>query len=1047
MKKLVIILGVVIVLILGAAVAIPIIYKDDIKKAIDDVLAESVNADIKWAPEDFSISLFTNFPNATAQLSNFGVVNRAPFEGHVLFAVESFEVEIDIFSLFGEQIVVNGIELIKPQIDIKVLEDGTANYDIAVPSEETETPEPEPESAEPSKFNVGINHWAIVEANIIYDDATLPFKLDIKNFNHSGSGDFNQDQFDLSTLTQAESVSVTFDGIEYMSEKQLNADITLNISENYGRYTFKENTVSVNDFSLGFNGFLALNEDGSMDMDLSYATKETTFKSLLSLVPGVYTEDFGSIKTEGNLSFDGTVKGKYDSLSLPAFSLGLQVSDGMFQYPDLPTSVSNISMDLLVDNKDGVIENTSINLKQFHIDFGKNPFDAKLYVANLVDYDMDAMVKGALYLDQLSTMFPVEGLSMKGVFTIDLTARGVYDSISGKTPAITALMELKDGYIKSADLPYALEAMGFRADVNSPTGVMKDFKANVKDFTMTMDGEKFGANLAFSNLDNYTWKADASGGIDLKKITKVFPLEGMTLAGKIRANISTEGNMADVEAERYANLPTSGQLTIADFRYEDAELPYNVTISSATASFNPQRVSLDKYVGTVGKSDMVMSGSLSNYLGYVLNENEVLKGNLNFTSNLLDLDEFMAEEEGATSEEAAEPVSESDSSTMEVVQIPENIDFTLNTKIQTVKVMDLTLTNASGDVIIRDGVANLSDLKFNTLGGKFAVSGSYNAKDVTKPMYDFKLGIKDMSISQSYEAFSVIQNYVPLAKNMSGNVSTDFKIAGLLGEDMMPVYESINGGGLLEVAQAAMDKPKFVSEISSLTKVKSGGDKVTLKDVATSATIENGNLTVKPFDINIGSYTTNVSGTTTVDGKLDYKLNMQLPAGAIGTQVNSLLSQYGAGSAGSSTINLPIGVGGTYDDPKYKLMAPTGGTVKATDVAGAVVKDQVEKQLGNSVEEEKEKQRAKIMAEAQEKADKIVAEGKSAAEKVRKEGYAQADNLVKEAGSNPIKKKIAEEAAKKLRKETDEKAAKIEAESKKKADDLMAEARKKADAV
>lgn len=1039
MKKLAIVLGVIVVLILGAAAILPIIFKDDIKAAIDDALAESVNADIQWDTDGFGISLFTNFPNATAELNNFAVINREPFAGTKLFAVESFEVEIDLFSLFGDQIKISGIELIKPDINIYVLADGTGNYDIATESEDV------PEEASPeeaTKFNVGINHWAIVDGHVIYDDATLPYKMELKNLNHSGSGDFNQDEFDLATLTDIESVTIEFDGVEYMTEKTLKSDIVMNISNNYGRYTFKENTIAVNDFNLGFDGFIALNEDGSMDMDLTYGTKATTFKSLLSLVPGIYTADFGTIETEGDLSFDGMVKGKYDSLSMPAFNLALKVDDAMFKYPDLPTAITNISMDLKIDNKDGVIDNTSIDLKQMHIDFGKNPIDAKIYIANLIDYKVDANVKGKLNLEELSTMFPVEGLSMKGAYAIDLTAKGIYDSISGKTPKINAIMSLKNGYIKSSELPYSLENMEFKAKIESPTGLMKDFKANLKDFAMTMDGEEFKANLDFSNLDNYTWKLDASGGIDLEKISKTFPIEGMKLAGKIKANLKTEGNMADLDAERYEKLPTSGKIAINDFVYEDKELPYSVKIIKANASFDPQKISLENYTGTVGKSDMNMNGSISNYLAYILDEKRVLKGDLTFVSNKLNLNEFMSEEE-----EAEEELESDSLATMEVVQIPKNINFTFNSKIETLRFTDMTLKKVNGVITVKKGVLSLTKLKFKTLGGQFMITGSYDANDISKPKYDMTLDVSELSISKAYKTFSIIQNYVPLAKNMNGNVSTDFQISGLLGSDMMPVYESINGGGLISVAQASLDKPKFVSQVSNLTKVGSGGDKVTLKDVTTSAKIENGNLSVEPFDIKVGSYTTNVSGTSTVDGKLDYKLDMQIPAGALGTQVNSLLSQYTGGNGNSSTINLPIGVGGTYSEPTYKLLGPGGSNVKPTDVAKAVVKDQVEKELDVDLEAEKEKKRQEILSAAQKQADRVISEGKSAADKVRKEGYAQADKLITQAGSNPIQKKIAEEAAKKLRSETDEKAAKIEAESKAKADDIMAKARKKANAV
>lgn len=1046
MKKTLIVVSLLIIILLSAAFAVPVIFKDDIENAIDELLAESVNADITWDTGDFSISLFTNFPNVTAALHHFGVVNKAPFEGTTLFAAEKLEVEVDLLSLFDTQISVNGIRLVRPEISISVLKDGTANYDIAIGSGEPETTAAAVEEP-PATFNVRIDHWSISDGNLTYKDATLPFEMEIKHLNHSGSGDFTQDVFDLSTKTSVDTLSVNFDGVEYLSNKSIDADVVISISDNYSRYTFKENNLSVNDFNLGFDGWLALNEDGSMDMDLTYGVKETTFKSLLSLVPGLYKQSFSSLTTAGTLSFNGMAKGTYDSLGMPAFNLALQVSDAMFKYPDLPTAISNISMDLLVDNKDGVIDNTVVDLRQFHMDFGNNPIDARAKLANLSDYDMDAQIKGALNLAELSTMFPMEGMTVSGLFQIDLKANGVYDSVSGKMPAVEAVMKMTDGHVETQELPYALESMAFDAQINSP-GSMKDFNAQVKDFAMTMDGEQFKADLDVSNLDNYTWNLTASGGVDLEKITKVFPLEGMELAGKIKTNFTTAGNMADLEAGRYAKLPTGGSVSVAGFRYKDAELPYDVTISAAEASFDPQQVTLKNYNGTVGKSDMRMSGTVTNYMGYVLEEGETLKGQLSFNANLLDLNEFMEEEEesagGGT--ETAGAVEEE----YGVVEVPKDIDFLLISDIKKVVMMDMTITNATGNMIVKDGILNLNGLKFNMLDGNFAVSGAYDTRNPDNPKYDFKLAVSDLSSQKAFETFSIVQSYFPIAKNINGNLSTDFAISGLLDEGMMPDMKTVSGAGLLNIAKATLTNSKVLKSIGSHAKISSlsDTDEVNIKDILMDLTIEDGQVKVKPFAMELAGYKATISGGSFLDGGLDYNMEVNVPAGKLGAQANKLIAQYagGANTGSSSVIPLAFGIGGTFLDPKATFKTPVQKK-QVADVAKNIAKDKVKEKTGVDLEAEKEKKRQQLLSEARNTANKIEEEGKRAADKVRKEGYDKADLIVKEAGGNFVKKRLAEETAKKLKKETDEKADKIEAAAKKKAQAVMAEAEKKAAAL
>ena len=927
MKKALIIVGLVLAVLLAAAFILPIVFKDDIKAAIDKEIAKSVNADVVFDADKFSLTLFRNFPNITAEMRDFGVINREPFAGEVLFAAERFEVEVNLGDiLFGDQMSLKGITIVRPLINVIVLEDGRANYDIAMPSTDTVAT-----AEEGGDFSFGIDHWEIVEGNVVYDDRATPILAKIKNLNHTGSGDFTQSMFDLKTKTAIDTLTVAYGGDEYLTNKRAEVDMTIAISEEYTKYTFKENTVKLNDFAMSFDGWFKMNEN-DYGMDLTFSSPENTFKSLLSLVPGMYTESFASIETSGDLAFNGFAKGTYSETQYPAFQVGLNVNNAMFKYPDLPTAINNINLDMLVDNKDGVLDNTVIDVKKFHMDFGNNPIDARALISKMYPTTVDANVTANLNLAELSSMFPVEGLDMKGNYALNLTAKGVYDSLKNTIPAIDAAMSLANGYIKSSEFPLPLEDLKFSSTVKNSSGKMAETFIAVNNFSMTMDGEKFSADLLLQNLDDYTWDVKAKGGMDLEKITKVFPVEGMTLAGKVKADIQTKGKMSDLDAERYERLPTSGTASLAGFKYTSTDLPYDVTMSKAQLVFDPKKVELSQVTGTIGKSDFEVNGSISNYIGYVFGKNELLKGTMNLNSTLLDLNEFMEETDAA-------PAAE-DTASYGVIPVPENIDFLLRSNVKTVKMMDYTMTNASGDVIVKDGIANLSGLKFNMLGGAFVVDGSYNTKDIAHPKYDLGLKIDNMSMAQAATSFSIVKSFAPVAGLMNGNFSTDFKLSGELLETMMPNLKTVSGDGLLKIAQATLKDSKLISGITSLTKLDNTSE-VTMKDVLMSATIKDGRLSVKPFDVKFGNYKTTVAGSGGVDGSLDYRLKMDVPAGQLGSQFNSFIS--GGKSDPNATVPVTIGLGGNFLNPSPKLLMDDQ-KAQVKDAATSAVKEETKKQ-------------------------------------------------------------------------------------------------------
>jgi hypothetical protein len=996
MKKFLLIVGGFIVVVLLAAAVLPFIYKDDIKAALDDAIAENVNAKVYFDESRFGLTLFKNFPNLTVTLGGLGVVGIDEFKKDTLAAVDQVDVVVNIMSVINGNYRISGLYLNEPNIYVKVLANGKANYDIAKPSEEPVAEEAPTESGD---VQFGIDKWEIKNGNIVYDDATIPFYMAMKGMNHTGSGDFTLEVFDMDTYTEIENLVVSYDGVEYMSDKRLKADMALNMDLGQMKFTFKDNVVSLNDFGLNFDGYFAMPKEG-YDMDISFSSPENSFKSLLSLVPGMYSDSFTGLTASGDTQFSGFVKGIYNDTQMPAFNFGMKVIDGNFKYPELPSAVSNVNVDMLIDCADGNIDNTLVDIKQFHLDFGNNPVDAKLTIKNLVNYDMVADIQAKLNLGELATMFPMEGLEMKGMFSMNAKSQGVYDSIANTIPTIDMEMGLADVFIKYAEYPIPMEQMNMHTTIKNESGKMAETVVLMDKFTMLVDGEKLESTLRFENLDDYTWDLAVNGGIDLEKIMQIFPMEGMELKGKIGANMQTKGKMSDVDAERYDKLATSGGMTVSNFYYADADLPQGFAISESELSFNPKEVRLSKFNATLGRSDMAMTGAITNYMAYVMND-ETIKGELNFSSNSFDLNEWMTDEDTTATVEA-------DTATLEVVEVPKNIDFILRSSITSLLYDNMEIKNMKGNIIVKDGVVKLDNGKFNLMDGQFAMDGEYDTRDLEKPLFAFDFSITDMSIKAAYNTFTTVQQLAPIAEKMEGKFSTDFVMAGALGQDMMPVMESILGQGVVKVAEGKVNDLKVLTALSSVSKLGDDSGTLSLKDVIMQAEIRDGRVWLKPFDVNVGKYKTTIAGSNGIDGTMDYVMAMNVPAGAASAAANqAIASVTGVSSAISSNIVMNFGVGGTYDDPKVTLKSVDAGEggKSATDAAKAKIASEMDakKQEATKKAEEAKAEAIKQAEEKKEAVVKEVEEKKEAAKEEVKEQVEEKKEEVKEEAADKLK--------------------------------------------
>jgi hypothetical protein len=286
------------------------------------------------------------------------------------------------------------------------------------------------------------------------------------------------------------------------------------------------------------------------------------------------------------MEFNGSAKGFYDSTSLPQFETKLLVQGGKIQYPNLPKSIENLNIDFGVSHQQGSLELLKSNIKNFSLKLGENPFSAKGTVDGISKPIVDMQVKGSLNLADILSAFPVEGLNLKGLLSLDVVAKGQYDPTIQQFPTLAASVNFTNGYVKSKDFPEPIEAINMKMNASNPDGKMPSTLINLEQMTFKLANEPFELKAKVQDLSNIKYDMAAKGIIDLEKMTKIFPLENMTVKGRINADIKTAGVMSDVTAKKYDKLPTSGTMDLSGFVYTSKDLTKPVSISSAKANIH-----------------------------------------------------------------------------------------------------------------------------------------------------------------------------------------------------------------------------------------------------------------------------------------------------------------------------------------------------------------------------------------------------------------------------------------------------------------------------
>ena len=434
---------------------LPFLFKGKIVKAVKNASNEQLNAHLNFS--DVDLSLIRNFPNLRISIENVTIDNAAPFDSVRLASIGELVTVVDLSSLFGDEIKIRRIKLVSPNFDIRVLKDGRANWDIAKADSSAAAPAADQGG---SGFKMKLNEYSIESGVISYHDMSMPMLIKLNNFNHTGSGDFTQDVFNLVTHSKADAITFWFDGITYINEAKADFDFELGMDLKQMKFTLAGNKILLNDLELGTQGWVAMpGED--IDMDIQFKATETDFKSLLSMVPLEFAKDVKGVNASGNMAFDGYVTGKYNDKSMPGIGLNLTVDNGSFKYPDLPGTVNDIQVKAAIVADMNVMDRTTIDVDRFHLSMEDNPVDMRLKLRTPEsDPDIDFACKAQVDLDKIRNFIPLKkGEDVHGQIRSDIAIKGrksfvdkgQYDQFQA-----TGTLDILNVLFKSDSLPYDL---------------------------------------------------------------------------------------------------------------------------------------------------------------------------------------------------------------------------------------------------------------------------------------------------------------------------------------------------------------------------------------------------------------------------------------------------------------------------------------------------------------------------------------------------------------------------------------------------------------
>lgn len=587
------------------------LFTETIKNNIETKLNNALTADIKFTKFEFSI--FKHFPKPTLVFYNNSIIGQDEFQHDTLIICPRIDVEFNWETVWANKTSIHSIHLYEPNILVHILQNGHHNFDIF----ESDT------TSEDSDTPLTIEELKVEDGIIRYLDYQNDIEVTANGVDHTGKINVMEQTFKYNTHSNISAFSLAHKNITYIKNKEVDFNVDHLFDFGKGEFEFIGHELKINDVSLSFNGVIK-NQSKGVYTRMIYQTKKTDFESLVSLLPGMYKNQYASFDASGNMSINGMIDGVIGDFddTIPKFSMDIEIDKGYFQVQSLPFKADSMNCDLEISNIHGHKDSTVYNLKYFHTTVDQHQIDGHALIKGGRNKYFDIQLKGDFNLGNFEKLMPLTYSNIQGDLNIDLKAKGIlnYQFINDSTlqlksvPTFSLKSSLTDAGLSYDSLPEKIHNVHVVLNATNTTGKPESTVIQVPTFMLEFANNKIYGNTLYKGYLHPYIETEINGDINLEDIQKVIPMDGHELKGLIDFNIKAKGDYNKKENKfpilESSFLLTEGFYNTAVSTGELKHLTFKGTAINQTGNWKNTYLEIENFSGTFEEEPFTIKGKV-----------------------------------------------------------------------------------------------------------------------------------------------------------------------------------------------------------------------------------------------------------------------------------------------------------------------------------------------------------------------------------------------------------------------------------------------------
>lgn len=867
-----------------------------------------------------------------------------------LMSIKSCLVTVNpVAYLTKKKIVIKDFVLDEPHIYAYVDSLGMPNWNILRMADTVQTDSIVADTST-TEFSSGIRikNVRLKNGYLVFDDRSTQLYTRLTGLNLGLDGYLGRRRSKLKVDFSTENVLFWQEGKILVNHLALGIETGMKVNRDSMLYTLEKAVFDVNGVKFGVGGTLKGDTvNRTLDVDLKYGIHIPSLRTLLDLVPDTILRKTDDVDVRGEVVCRGEIKGLYGKKNIPLLTSEFKISNGYVKYPDMPSQIDSLNMEFYAFVDLQKTQPSYLQMKNFCVKGGGMDIDITGEVGNLVEAPVvKANIEALVNFADLTKIFPLaDGITCAGDMEMSLQTNILVSDVVTANYGKLKLggwcrMKNVDIFIPKDSIVLNMKNAGVSFSTNRRntktlqkndllngivgySGLDVNIKGRVR---LKMDTTYL--TLRTSPLKDTSAIASVSSTLHLGKT--LFIVRDTLLLGVKRAHVEAAlspskrdkkvpqvnadmkidslrvrvmGNRlsmakADVQVEAVRSkrnekiwFPT-GYVDFTGLRAYTPYFPLRIQMPGTRVRFDRNDVQLDSAVLRLGRSNMRITGSVSN-LAKSFFKKEELKAELIVKSSMIDCNQLMKALDAGTAYMAKVEAGFKDTISGEaddmdqlpvldsvvyvgnntVFVVPKGIDMTFQTDIDRILFGKLELDSVHGEITMRNQCIRLEDLELRSSSADMSTTGIYKASDTTKAYAGFALQMHDIRIDSLVHLIPSLDTLFPMLRSFEGSV--DFYVAAdaWLDSTMMIDLPTLRAAASLDGKDLVLMDGETFTEISKMLMFKNKKRNI-IDSVSVDFKVKDGLIDIFPFLLEIDRYQVAIGGQHNIDMTFKYHVSL-----------------------------------------------------------------------------------------------------------------------------------------------------------------------------